>query len=407
MRELPLSVWKARRIVVIGSTSSAGFVQCGRSAARRVSSTSRASSRKISRISSSPSSPVFWAQRRRRQWRHRRQRHQRRRCRGRRQLVEPDRTRGGSDEIGQRLADLLAHGPPSARFGRPSAASDSALCACDRVAARSGDGLRGQAIDLARDRGQRRVGTAGGVGQTLGLADGRILDAGRRRGVVAMTDHRAQLAAGARRNGTATWRPAAARRSGRSGNSAPTGCRRGGRTAAAARRRQGRRRPARRHRRACAAPPAWPARGRAPTARRASPAAGPAPGSAAPARAVRGKTGRSASRTRTAQPRSSCTTLPMVCRSATRRYSSSIQVSSGCGRAPPRTASMRSASRRTRAPCSGGSKSPSARTASTYSRLVAHLHRQRRRRRRLLQHRGASGMDHRIGQRLARRATCA
>ena len=71
-------------------------------------------------------------------------------------------------------------------------------------------------------------------------------------------------------------------------------------------------------------------------------------------------------------PRSSCTTLPIVCRSATRRYSSSIQASSGCGRAPLRTASMRLARRRTRAPCSGPSKSPSASTASSHSRLVAH-----------------------------------
>ena len=69
--------------------------------------------------------------------------------------------------------------------------------------------------------------------------------------------------------------------------------------------------------------------------------------------------------------RSSCTTLPMVWRSLTRRYSSSIQVSSGCGSAPRRRSSTRRASRCTRAASSGWSRSPSSMEASRYSIAVA------------------------------------
>ena len=57
MRELPLSVWKARRTVVISPRSS-GCCASRDTAARALSMTSRASSMKISRISASSSSPV-------------------------------------------------------------------------------------------------------------------------------------------------------------------------------------------------------------------------------------------------------------------------------------------------------------------------------------------------------------
>ena len=63
-------------------------------------------------------------------------------------------------------------------------------------------------------------------------------------------------------------------------------------------------------------------------------------------------------------PRSSCTTLPIVCRSETRRYSSSIQGSSGSAGEPWRTASMRCARRRTRSAWPGSSKSASSSEAS-------------------------------------------
>ena len=69
--------------------------------------------------------------------------------------------------------------------------------------------------------------------------------------------------------------------------------------------------------------------------------------------------------------RSSCTTLPIVCRSDTRRYSSSIHGSSGFGSRPSLTSPMRCASRCTRVPISGWSKSPSSSEASMYSTLVA------------------------------------
>ena len=59
MRELPLSVWKARRTDVISPMSLGFFANCA-SASRAVCITSRASSRKISRISASSSRPV-WA----------------------------------------------------------------------------------------------------------------------------------------------------------------------------------------------------------------------------------------------------------------------------------------------------------------------------------------------------------
>ena len=71
------------------------------------------------------------------------------------------------------------------------------------------------------------------------------------------------------------------------------------------------------------------------------------------------------------EARNSCTTLPIVCRSETRRYRSSIQPSSGEGVPPSRTAEMRSARRRTRTPCSGLSNSPSSSEASRYSKPVA------------------------------------
>ena len=53
------------------------------------------------------------------------------------------------------------------------------------------------------------------------------------------------------------------------------------------------------------------------------------------------------------EARNSCTTLPMVWRSLTRRYSSSIHTSSGCGSAPWRTASMRADRCSTRGASSG------------------------------------------------------
>jgi hypothetical protein len=63
--------------------------------------------------------------------------------------------------------------------------------------------------------------------------------------------------------------------------------------------------------------------------------------------------------------RSSCTTLPRVWRSETRRYRSSIQSSSGSAGWPWATASTRRARRRTRSACSGWSKAASSSAAST------------------------------------------
>ena len=57
MRELPFKVWKARRTLVISPRSS-GADTSEASACSALPITSRASSRKISRISSSSSSPV-------------------------------------------------------------------------------------------------------------------------------------------------------------------------------------------------------------------------------------------------------------------------------------------------------------------------------------------------------------
>ena len=57
MRELPLRVWKARRSEVISATSSGWSDSCA-SERRAESTTSRASSMKISRISGSSSSPL-------------------------------------------------------------------------------------------------------------------------------------------------------------------------------------------------------------------------------------------------------------------------------------------------------------------------------------------------------------
>ena len=65
------------------------------------------------------------------------------------------------------------------------------------------------------------------------------------------------------------------------------------------------------------------------------------------------------------EARSSCTTLPRVWRSETRAYSASIQDSIGAGAAPPRTAAMRSARRAIGRTCSGLAKSASSRAAST------------------------------------------
>ena len=62
--------------------------------------------------------------------------------------------------------------------------------------------------------------------------------------------------------------------------------------------------------------------------------------------------------------RSSWTTEPSVCRSATRRYSSSIQLSSASGASPWPTDSMRRARLLTRSACSGWSKASSSRAAS-------------------------------------------
>ncbi len=58
MRELPFSVWKARRTEVI-SFRSFGVLANWANASRAVCITSRASSRKMSRISVSSSSPVW------------------------------------------------------------------------------------------------------------------------------------------------------------------------------------------------------------------------------------------------------------------------------------------------------------------------------------------------------------
>ena len=71
------------------------------------------------------------------------------------------------------------------------------------------------------------------------------------------------------------------------------------------------------------------------------------------------------------EARSSCTTLPMVWRSETRRYSSSIHNSSVPGSRCWRTESMRCASRVTRCAPSGWSKSPSSSDASRNSSAVA------------------------------------
>ena len=71
------------------------------------------------------------------------------------------------------------------------------------------------------------------------------------------------------------------------------------------------------------------------------------------------------------EARSSCTTLPMVWRSDTRRYSSSIHKSSVPGSRAWRTWSMRWARRCTRCAPSGCSKSPSSSEASMNSSAVA------------------------------------
>ena len=71
------------------------------------------------------------------------------------------------------------------------------------------------------------------------------------------------------------------------------------------------------------------------------------------------------------ETRSSCTTLPMVWRSETRRYSSSIQASSGCAGAPWPTDAIRSARRCTRPASPGASKAASSSAASMYSSAVA------------------------------------
>ena len=91
------------------------------------------------------------------------------------------------------------------------------------------------------------------------------------------------------------------------------------------------RRPARRRRRSCAARRARPGPCPAPTARRASPGAGRAPGSARSRCAGLRKNWSICFSASDSEARSSCTTLPMVWRSETRRYSSSIHGSSGCG----------------------------------------------------------------------------
>ncbi len=69
--------------------------------------------------------------------------------------------------------------------------------------------------------------------------------------------------------------------------------------------------------------------------------------------------------------RSSSTTVPMVWRSLTRRYSSSIQGSSGSGRPPSRARSMRPASCTVRAVSCRSCGSRSSKAASRYSTEVA------------------------------------
>ncbi len=123
--------------------------------------------------------------------------------------------------------------------------------------------------------------------------------------------------------------------------------------------------------RACAARSARPGRGRAPRTRRASAAAGSARCAAALLSVGRRKNWSRDFSSSLRWARNSPTTVPIVWRSLTRRYSSSIHGSSGSERPPSRTRSMRPASCTVRAVSCRSCGSRSSKAASRYSTEVA------------------------------------
>ena len=103
------------------------------------------------------------------------------------------------------------------------------------------------------------------------------------------------------------------------------------------------------------------------------------------------------------EARSSCTTLPMVCRSETRRYSSSIHGSSGWASRPSPTSRMRCARRCTRLPISGMVEVAVLERGVQVQHAGGHFHRQRGAGRLRRGHGLADGGLQRLGQHLAGR----
>ena len=157
MRELPLSVWKARRTVVSSPRSSAASASAA-SAACAFSMTSRASSRKTSRISASSSRPVEpagvgcgsdgaggAAASRRAPARH--------------GSVPASRVGRGAGEVGHRLRQLVAHGLASRRS---SAARRARPAPCCMVSASAGWSATSASCDRrSRSRDTSASGTSG------------------------------------------------------------------------------------------------------------------------------------------------------------------------------------------------------------------------------------------------------
>ena len=322
MRELPFSVWKARRNVVSSARSSAP-APARRAPPSRSAITSRASSRKISRISSSSakSSTTIVGS-----------------ARGATAASGSSAT--GSETVATKSTSASDSSPRACATPSGPAASTERLL---RLLHRRGQrrlvgGLRlvREALEVARDVLERHVVAHRAECQQLRLFDQARLDrrgerrrTGRQLGVpVAAAHHRAQRAGlgvvAEQRLGHlrlhAEHVDQEAERAEVAGEAVEQP------PAAASVRLGGEALDLVAH--AAAAPPR-PGPCRAPTARRASTTAAAAPGSARVASAGLRKNWSICCSTSDSEARSSCTTLPIVWRSETRRYSSSIQPSSG------------------------------------------------------------------------------
>ena len=403
MRELPLSVWKARRSVVRSPRSSGvSPSRCSASSAPWI--TSRASSRKISRISSSSSSPVLPCTSRLR-----RGRGAHRLLRGRRlgrRPARPGRPRPGPVRCAPpgaarrrwRAAAPAAPRPWSrpARAGRPAgpaATGGSAPAAPSRR--RTSGWAAASASDCAWS-------TSGGGAPGLQLVEA----AEGRQAVRAPAHHRRSGCRSRGRSGTATCAICGCTLSmsirkleraqvvGQAVEGAGLGgalrvdLGRGQRVDVVAHAQHGVRGLVHVQHREHAAHRRQLAR---------------APGSARSRCAGLRKYWSICFSTSDSEARSSCTTLPMVWRSETRRYSSSIQARAAAASRPSRTSRMRCARRCTRLPISGWSKSPSSSEASRYSTLVATSIASAGARCRRRGHGLGDGGLQRLGQHLARR----